>query len=142
MEKQVFDTEHMTDVDGTYIVSTKEATAADYVDLEKPDTNVIRNLKTTADGSIILIPQPSDDPADPLNVLPLFPLFLMSVVLGKETSHPSCPWVLFRHDRLGLCLVYSACSIASGILGYFPHRCREEHVWKHLCIPPIVTNLT
>jgi hypothetical protein len=98
MEKQVFDTEHMTNVDGTYIVSTKDATAADYVDLEKPDTNVIRNLKTTADGSIILIPQPSDDPADPLNVLHLFPLFLISVVLGKETSHPSCPWILLRHD--------------------------------------------
>jgi hypothetical protein len=142
MEKQVFDTEHMTDVDGTYIVSTKDATAEDYIDLEKPDTNVIRNLKTTADGSIILIPQPSDDPADPLNVLQFFPLFLILVVLGKETSHSSCPRVLFRDDRLGFGLVYSAGSSSGRILGYFHHECREEYVREHLCIPPIITNLT
>jgi hypothetical protein len=65
-----YDTEHPSAVDGTYIVSTKNVTDVDYAiaHLEKPDTNIVRNLKTTADGAIILIPQPSDDPEDPLNV--------------------------------------------------------------------------
>ena len=64
-----YDTEH-GDVNGTYIVNSKFATADDYnlAHLEKPDTNVVNQLKTTSDGITILIPQPSNDPDDPLNV--------------------------------------------------------------------------
>jgi len=69
-----YDTEHQT-VDGTYLVSVKNVTEEDFIvaHLEKPNTNVVKNLKTTTDGSIILIPQPSDDPEDPLNVHPCCP---------------------------------------------------------------------
>jgi len=67
----IYDTEHQT-IDGTYLVSVQNVTEEDFIvaHLEKPDTNVVKNLKKTIDGSTILIPQPSDDPEDPLNVHP------------------------------------------------------------------------
>ena len=45
----------VTHVEGTYIV-TRDAEEKSGLD-----------LRTTPDGKIVLIPQPSDDPADPLN---------------------------------------------------------------------------
>ena len=57
-------------------VTSKESHASEAsVDAYKQDVGAIRvgtdaalaNLKTTKDGKTVLIPQPSDDPADPLN---------------------------------------------------------------------------
>jgi hypothetical protein len=51
-----------TTADGTYILDTK---------LQDGNTDAsssgVKEVRTTKDGKIALIPQPSDDPADPLN---------------------------------------------------------------------------
>jgi hypothetical protein len=50
--QHVIDTEKNASVGGTYFVRERDGTS---------------NLKTAKDGVTVLIPQPSDDPLDPLN---------------------------------------------------------------------------
>lgn len=52
-------------VTGTYLVSQNYAEKA--VEDGRSSEELAPGLKTTPDGKIVLIPQPSDDPEDPLN---------------------------------------------------------------------------
>jgi hypothetical protein len=51
-----------TTADGTYVLDTK--LQDDNIDASSSE---VKEVRTTKDGKIALIPQPSDDPADPLN---------------------------------------------------------------------------
>lgn len=61
-ENRVYHKMAETASDGTYIVDTK-------LQDENTDTSSseVKEIRTTKDGKTALIPQPSDDPADPLN---------------------------------------------------------------------------
>jgi hypothetical protein len=51
-----------TTPDGTYVLDTKLQDGN--IDASSSE---VKEIRTTKDGKIALIPQPSDDPADPLN---------------------------------------------------------------------------
>lgn len=66
--KQVFDSEHVSGRAGTLLVATHfDKSTLGLHDIDKVDTNAVASLKTTPDGQTVLIPQPTNDPEQPLN---------------------------------------------------------------------------
>lgn len=63
------DTEHISRRPGTLLVGAEyDKTELSSHHIERLETSAIARLKKTADEKIILIPQPTDDPRQPLNV--------------------------------------------------------------------------
>lgn len=64
------DVEHVSHRAGTLLVGAAayDKSVLDGHHIERIDTQAFDQLKKTKDGKIILIPQPTDDPAQPLNV--------------------------------------------------------------------------
>jgi hypothetical protein len=67
--------------------------------IERFATGQFQSLKRTKDGKTILVPQPSDDPNDPLNVFGLRAVSLTTVVLGKKAHNSVRHCLLRRHSR-------------------------------------------
>jgi hypothetical protein len=61
-QSRIVTTEELDGGIGIYLVKQTEKAVEEGASEELPP-----NLKTTKDGTIVLIPQPSDDPDDPLN---------------------------------------------------------------------------
>ncbi|KAF5562333.1 transporter HOL1 [Fusarium napiforme] len=70
---------HLADVPGTSFLNEKGVTSS----LEDPKENSHANLKHDPTGKIVLVPQPSDDPNDPLN-WPRWKkeMFTVSIIVG------------------------------------------------------------
>ncbi|KAG9500629.1 hypothetical protein J7337_009111 [Fusarium musae] len=70
---------HLADVPGTSFLNEKGVTSS----LEDPKENDHANLKHDPTGKIVLVPQPSDDPNDPLN-WPRWKkeMFTVSIIVG------------------------------------------------------------
>jgi hypothetical protein len=66
---QQTDTEHISRRTGTLLVGAEyDKTELSNHHIKRLETSTIAGLKKTADGKIILIPQPTDDLRQPLNV--------------------------------------------------------------------------
>jgi hypothetical protein len=82
------DLEHISRRAGTFLVgATFDKAELGKHHIEHIDTHVLEHLKKTPDGQIILIPQPTDDPQQSLNVSPiLFPTVAIFIIVKLNQS--------------------------------------------------------